>query len=115
MFVSIDNLLYNFENTILKIVDRSGANLVKSIDSLLLYHRQMLSLQKNINQDVLCQKIVNSIVEQEIVDWADQYLGLASESYIQWQLRNLGYEVQCDGLDMFPTNSVQLKKLLYTV
>jgi len=32
---------------------------------------------------------------------------------IQWQLRNQGYEIQCHGLDMFPTNSVQLRKLIY--
>jgi hypothetical protein len=40
---------------------------------------------------------------------------LASESYVQWQLRNLGYEIQCHELDKFPTNSVHLKELLYTI
>ena len=115
MFVSIDNLLYDFKNIIFKIVDRSGVNLVKPIDTLDSHHYQMLSRQKNINQDALCKQIIDSIIDQKMFDWLDQSLPLVSESYIQWQLRKLGFEIRCDGLDTFPTNSVQLKELLYTV
>jgi len=41
-------------------------------------------------------------------------LPLPSEVWIQYRLRELGYEIRCHGLDIFPTTSVQLKKLLYT-
>jgi hypothetical protein len=42
-------------------------------------------------------------------------LPLASEAWIQWQLRNLGWEIKCHELDIFPTNSVYLKELLYHI
>lgn len=43
----------------------------------------------------------------------DSHKFCGSEAWIQWQLRNLGYEIQCHGLDKFPTNSVHLHELLY--
>lgn len=115
LFVPVDQLLYNFKNTIEQILNQSGLKLTKPIDELLLIHDQMIGLQKNINQDQLCKSIVESISGTSVLDWSDQYITLVSESYIQWQLRNLGYGLRCHGLDTFPTNSVQLKELLYTV
>ena len=113
--IFVDDLLYDFKNTIFRIVNQAKLTLIKPIDLLVPHHTQMLNLQKNINQDRLCKEILDSIVTQKMFDWKNQSLTLASESYLQWQLRNLGYELQCHGLDMFPTNSVQLKELLYTV
>jgi predicted nuclease with RNAse H fold len=52
-------------------------------------------------------------MEHKMHTW--EPLPLPSEAWIQWQLRNLGYELRCHGLDMFPTNSVQLRELLYRV
>ena len=45
--------------------------------------------------------------------WQEHILPMASQAYIQWQLRNNGFEIRCDGLDNFPNDSVQLKSLLY--
>jgi hypothetical protein len=115
LFVPVNRLLHNIEDTVGQILDQSGLALTKSIDKLLPVHDQMIGLQKNINQDQLCKKIIQSVNGTDMLDWGDQYITLVSESYIQWQLRNLGYELRCHGLDMFPTNSVQLKELLYTV
>ena len=115
VFVSLDNLLYDFKNTILGIINQLNLKLIKPIDLLDPYYHQMSSLQTNVNQGVLCKEILDSISNQTLFDWTNQNLTLVSESYLQWQLRNLGYELRCHGLDTFPTNSVQLKELLYTV
>ena len=115
VFVSVEDLLYDFKNSVSIIIDRLNLSTTKSISEFLPYHDIMIGLQKNINQDTLSKKIIDSVVNQELLDWSNQYLTLTSESYIQWQLRNLGYELRCHGLDTFPTNSVQLKELLYIV
>ena len=112
--VSLNDLLYNFKNTILKIKDFCNLDFKKSIDVMIPHHNTMLSLQQSLGQDQLCNKIVDSIINNQVFEWEDQELPLPSQSWIQWQLRNLGYELKCHGLDIFPTNTTQLRKLLTT-
>ena len=38
---------------------------------------------------------------------------LIDEAYVQHSLREQGYEIQCDGLDTFPTNSRDLREIIY--
>jgi hypothetical protein len=109
--VLIKDLLYNFENTILKIQSDFNLTFTKPISSILTIHNQMLSAQKAITQDQTCCQIIQSVINEYDFDWEE--LPLVSQSWVQWRLRNLNFEIQCDGLDIFPTNSVQLKKLLY--
>ena len=113
--VLIKDLLYNFESVMSQLQNQFDLEFVRPISDLLPYHEKNLQLQTHKNQDQLCKNIVDSIVSNIDFDWCDQVLPLASEAYIQWQLRNLGYEMRCHELDKFPTNSVHLKELLYTI
>jgi hypothetical protein len=115
IFVTIDDLLYNFQNVILRIANQTKITLLRPVDVLESHHIQMLECQAHANQDFLVKEIVNSIVNEVEFDWPHCSVGLATESYLQWELRNRGFEMRCDGLDIFPTNSVQLKELLYPV
>lgn len=113
--VLIKDLLYNFEQTIATIKEFTKVEFARPIQDMLASHNKMLSLQKFINQDQICNQIINSVVSNKQFDWGDQLLPLPSEAWIQWQLRNLGYEIRCHGLDIFPTNSVHLQKLIYKI
>jgi hypothetical protein len=75
----------------------------------------MLSLQQNIEQDQLCHQIIDATVSNKLFDWSNQVLPLASQSWIQWQLRNQGWGIKCHELDVFPTNSESLEKLLVKI
>ena len=112
--ISMSDILYNFEDTILSIGKFCNLDFVQPIEKLLPYHRQNVTSQKYLDQDQLCNSIVDSTVSGIEFDWSDRLLTVISQGWIQWQLRNLGYEIECHGLDIFPTNSLQLKKLLYT-
>jgi hypothetical protein len=112
--VLVGDLLYNFEHTINVIQKFFKLEFKKSIREMIPYHETMLKLQLFRTQDSLCDTIINAIVTDQEFDWSDQLLPLPSQAWIQWQLRNLNYEIKCHGLDTFPTNSVQLKELLYT-
>jgi hypothetical protein len=111
--ILVKDLLYNFEYTINQLQKSFDLDFKKSVKELLPYHASMLHLQLSLTQDQLCSNIVNSIVSDTKFDWCNQSLPLASQAWIQWQLRNLNYELRCHELDIFPTNSVQLKQLLY--
>lgn len=111
--VLLNDLLYDFENTISSIQKFCNLDFKRPITDLLPAHYTMLALQKYLGQDQLCNSIVACTVNDQYIEFGK--LPLPSEAWIQWQLRNLGYELRCNGLDTFPTNSVQLKKLLYTV
>ena len=75
----------------------------------------MLKNQTNIGQDALCHQIVNLTLNDLWFDLSDAHFPVVSQSWVQWEFRNQGYEIQCHGLDLFPTNTIQLKKLLYKV
>jgi hypothetical protein len=109
--LTMKDLLYNFESSLIKIQEFCNLTFTKDIKEMGVYHGQMLQLQKYLNQDQICHQIVQSVVDDYEFTWSE--LPLISQSWIQWQLRNLNFEIQCHGLDIFPTSSVQLKKLLY--
>jgi hypothetical protein len=111
--INIHNLLYNFESTITYIQRFCSLQFTKNIKQLIPYHDQMMQLQKHLDQDQVCTQIVHSVVAGKQFNWAK--LPLVSQSWVQWELRNQGFEIECHGLDIFPTNSVQLKKLIYPI
>ena len=111
--VLVSDLLHNFEATIESIKSFCQLDFHRPIDSLITHHRENIKLQKFIDQDSVCRNIVQSILSDQIHQWDP--LPLPSEAWIQWQLRNHGYEIRCHGLDTFSTNNVQLKELLYSV
>lgn len=111
--VKVNQLLHDFENTINRVKIHCNLQFKKDVGELLPYHQQNLKLQKYINQDQLCNQIISAVVNNQVFEW--EKLTLTSESWLQWELRNCGFEIRCHGLDMFPTNSVQLKELLYPV
>jgi hypothetical protein len=111
--VTVDQLLHDFEHTIYRIRKHCNLQFKRDVVELLPFHQQNLTLQKYIGQDQICNQIIDAAVNNQPFEWEE--LTLTSESWVQWELRNRGFEIRCDGLDMFPTNSIQLRELLYTV
>ena len=111
--ILVNELLDDIEGTLSRIQKDTGLVWTKPVGDILPVHNKMVSLQKYRNQDKLCQMIVSSTIAGIEFDWADKEVPLASQSYIQWALRKQGYEIECHGLDTFPTNSVKLKSILY--
>lgn len=113
--VLVKDILYDFENTVNAIRQFCGLTFTKDPKELLPIHSRMIEIQKHKYQDRIAHQIVDSVTNDRTFDWSNTPTTLATESWIQWQLRNLGYEIRCHGLDTFPTNSVQLQNLLYKI
>jgi hypothetical protein len=111
--VTTEDLLHNFETTMNRIQQSAQLEFVRPVSDLLHFHEQNLNLQKNLTQDSLCKDIMQSVIGDSDLEW--DMLPFGSEVWLQWELRNQGFEIRCNGLDTFPTNSIQLKELLYSV
>jgi hypothetical protein len=111
--VTVSELLFDFENTLLNIQKFCNLDYQLPVSSLVHTHGKNLQLQAYIDHDRICHSIIESIKLQTELEWPT--LTLPSEAWVQWELRNQGFEIRCDGLDKFPTNSVHLRELLYSV
>jgi len=112
MIIYINELLHEFESCIQRIKDFWGVRFSKTIQELQPFHREMLSLQSNLGQDKLCRNIIeHTLYRTDLLEWSS--LPLASESWIQWRLRDLGYELKCHDLDDFPLDSQKLRSIIY--
>jgi len=113
LVVSVTDLLCNFEQTLNNIKEFCNLNFARPVSDLAPYHAQNLSQQTYLTHDKLTKDIINAVTNDQELVW--EPLSLVSECWIQYQLRELGFEIRCHGLDTFPTSSVQLKELLYPI
>lgn len=55
-------------------------------------------------------KIVQATVNKKYYSWSD--LNIIAEAIVQQKLRQQGFEIKCDALNVFPTNSLDLHRIL---
>lgn len=111
--ITIKELLYQFESTMERIREVCNLTFVNPISALEPLHTQNLNNQKFLHEDEICTTIVDAILSNKELSWNQR--SLVSEAWIQWELRKHGFEIRCNELDIFPTNSVQLIELLYQI
>lgn len=113
ILVTVDSLLYDPKTVVTQIKQHCGLQYKKSFEQLALMHTTMLSQQQHLHKDEMCADILQATLSNVDLNWPD--LSLVDEAWLQWSLRKQGLELHCHGLDTFPTNSLQLRKLLYSV
>jgi hypothetical protein len=82
-----------------------------SIDTIKKQHENFLQVQKSHNIQFKCHQYVSDLlnnVDNELV-----LNSIFDEAYIQHLLRQHNLEIRCDGLDVFPSTTQQLKTLTY--
>lgn len=116
LFVSIHEFKENFFGTVEKIKNHFELGNIdqETQQKLVDVYRQWLPLQKQINKDQTCKQIVDSIAENQWLDWSDTELSVIDEAWIQKSLRDQGILIKCDGLDVFPTNTKDFLAILET-
>jgi hypothetical protein len=66
-----------------------------------------------INEFDLLDQIVDCVIANQPLEW--QPISIIAEAIVQQRLRTNGYEIQCDGLDKFPTDAIMFNTLLEKV
>jgi len=106
--VSGNDILHNTLPTFLKIIN--FCNLTIKTD-LTAFVEEWQGKQQYILQEykTVCT-IVDCTIKKQPYTWSN--LNIIAESIVQQRLRQQGYEIKCDGLNVFPTNSLDLHALL---
>jgi hypothetical protein len=109
-FLKIKNtdILFDTKNIFLKIIDFCNLTLSKNLDSFV--HEWITKQQYIVTEFNLLDQIVEHTINNQEFFWSP--ISIISEAIIQQRLRNTGYEIRCDGLDIFPTDSKTLYSLL---
>lgn len=115
--VSIREFVDNPKHILLDIMGRTGfAASTERIDSYDTVINEWRPLQKFLDVDNVVMKIIDCTINNQHFDWSDQKLDLLDEAFIQMLLRSLHrLEIKCYNLDVFPTNTSDLRKLLINV
>jgi len=104
--ITVQELLYNFDTALNKIYTGCGLTSMHDCTNI---HAVMLANQKFLNQDRLCNQIVQSFINNVEFDYSSKLLTLVDEAWLQWQLRALGWELKCHGLNQFPRSTSKLR------
>ena len=104
--ITVQELLYNFDTALNKIYTGCGLTSMHDCTNI---HAVMLANQKFLNQDRLCNQIVQSFINNVEFDYSSKLLTLVDEAWLQWQLRVLGWELKCHGLNQFPRSTSRLR------
>lgn len=112
-FLKVDHLdvLDNFVPTLSKIIKHCD---LTETDGLEEFGKLWRSKQQYIvNEFDLLDSIVTHSINNRQFSW--EPINIIAEAIVQQRLRALGYEIRCDGLNTFPTDSKSLYNLLEKV
>lgn len=102
------NILFDTEETFYKIIDFCKLTPKHGIKQ---FANEWQRFQQYIiDEFVLIDQIINHTLKH--VDFSWNTLSVVSEAIVQQKLRSLNYEIQCDGLNIFPTDAKSLYSLL---
>ena len=109
--INASDILTDLLGSLCKIWAFFGITQTCSDSVILTNHNTYLGLQRHIGKSVY----VNSIVDH-CLDGNDMSIGdltIFDEAYIQFLLRERGYEMRCYNLNVFPKTTQDLRELLY--
>ena len=91
-----------------KIIEYCGLTLQPGLEDFATAWKQ--SQQYVLTEYILLDQIVNHAINNDQIFWSPT--NIIAEAIVQRRLRSLGYEIQCDGLNVFPTDANTLYTLL---
>ena len=102
------DLLDDTKATLLTVIDHCGLENTAPLDDFVVTWRQ--AQQYIVDEFDLLDQIVENTINNNLMEWLP--INIVAESIVQQRLRARGYNIRCDGLDIFPTDSTTLFNLL---
>lgn len=113
MQLSTVEIFNNFSETFDKIVDYLDLKICVSNDCIMNNHTKFVQNQQFHNSQIDCEKWIDSVLLNQEKSLSAPCQTIFDEAYVQHLFRKKGYEIKCDGLDVFPNNSTKMKDLIY--
>lgn len=107
-FISLDDIKRDPINTILDYLNFLDIS-ITNIDDLVTIVDKWKSLQKHQNKDSDIDLIVDAVLSNNCISWSDKNCSILDEAYIQQKLRDHQIDIKCFNLNIFPTNTQDLK------
>ena len=107
--VTPDDIVYNFKNTVITMLDYCNLTLNSLGDIDNFYLKWFEKQQYIVNEFQTIQMILKSLQGQSC-QWSS--LSIMGEAIIQYILRKQGIEIACYGLNQFPTSTEELKRVM---
>ena len=111
LVLSNADILYNTVASFTKIINHCG--LVLEGDICAFVKQWQAAQQYIVDEYNLLRQIVDCSISNQSLTWKP--VNIIAEAIVQQRLRALGYEIRCDGLNTFPTDSETLYNLLEKV
>jgi hypothetical protein len=105
------DILYNTKESLLRIINHCG--LTNNRDLTEFVTKWQKAQQYIVDEFNLLDQIVNHTIANQPLEW--QPINIVAEAIVQQRLRARGYEIRCDGLDIFPTSAIMFNTLLEKV
>lgn len=106
--LSLDDILNNTKSIFEDVINYCSLTKKRELDDFATQWRQAQNYI--LDEYVLIDCIVDLTIKKQDYHWKP--LHVIAEAMIQKKLRDKGFEIRCDGLNTFPTNSIDLYNLL---
>jgi hypothetical protein len=109
--ISTQDIFENWTESFAQLALSLNLAVTVDVDTIKKQHDNFLKVQKFHNIQLRCQQYVRDLLDNVNSDMALH--SIFDEAYIQHLLRQHNLEIQCDGLDVFPSTTQQLRTLTY--
>lgn len=105
----------NYFTTIWNLCDTLNLELLETSDNVQHNHMKFLLAQRFHNMQIKCETFVRSCIDTtDCAVVQSPCVTIIDEAFVQCRLRELGWEIRCNELHVFPDNSSQLRLLMYS-
>jgi hypothetical protein len=109
--MTTQEIFENYTERLIEVVAKLGLTFTVNLDIIQRQHENFLSTQKLHNSQLRCEQYVQDLLGGISTDITVH--SIFDEAYIQHLLRLNNLELRCDGLDLFPATTQQLRNLTY--
>jgi hypothetical protein len=109
--LTTQDIFENYLELLIEVVAKLGLTFTVSLDIIQQQHKNFLSVQRLHNSQLRCEQYVQDILDDTNSDIT--MYSIFDEAYIQYLLRSNNLGLRCDGLDLFPATTQQLRNLTY--
>jgi len=112
--INTQDIITNIEQTITDICYAFNLTINVTTKDILLNHQNFLIVQRYHNSQLKCDHWVDATINSSMsIDNPCQTI--FDEAYVQHLFRTRGYEIKCDGLNIMPSTSTEMKKIIYKI
>lgn len=112
--ITTQDIITSIEKTIVDICQAFDLTINVTTQDILLNHQNFLLAQRYHNSQLKCNNWVDVTVNSSI-SLDNPCQTIFDEAYVQHIFRTQGYEIKCDGLNVMPTTSLEMKELIYKI